>query len=871
MLRRSQPTVWVVLGLLALSLPAINIGSARAQLELTPPALPVPAAVDPASGDPADGNDLPEGAEVMVTGPLHEAFAEQFSEQVEPGMVVNKTPPDPIDEVPPEYRPEGEDIVWIPGYWGWDPERDDFVWITGIWRQTPPGRNWVPGYWAEVPEGFQWIAGFWSLSAAEEIRYLPPPPEPLAADPSTPAPSEDHFWVPGQWNYVENDYQWRAGYWTMSYPDWVWVPDRYVWTPSGCIYRAGYWDYMVAERGTVFCPVYWSQPVVNYRFRPSYVVATGPTLLANLFVYPRYHHYFFGNYYSSRYLGQTIYPWVTYGQQGRRYDPLYGYYRTQYRDVDYMNRLLRLHNYYAANVNYQPPRTLAAQFEHRHDFQDRQDLAFHALRISQAATSTNNFNQSLQLIRLADNERQQIQRGLDPARNIWKQRAQFERQARDGFPGPGNATAGNVPGNDNPKRDLNRADLQNRRWNLPRGEDRNGLGAVALGPQRPADQTDRKGDRDRNDGRGDNPRGDNPRGDIGRNDRDRGQAGQNGRDPNPTARDGQDRTPGSDRPNARDTRPDATRPDATRPDATRPGLPNAGGATTNPADVNRDGVVNGRDARKPDMRDGKVRDGQPAAGRDGQPAAGRDQPAAGRDGQPGPARDPATARDPLNREPGKPDNSAGRDAPNRDPATRTPNTRDPNTRDGVNRLPGTREPGRPDGARPTPGMDPNRPGVSPGTRGDNGGARPGILPSAPGATPGNGNNNNDRNRGKLNPTPSAGPATPNLAPGNLTPGNRTPGNLAPGNPGNRTPRAGSPAAPGQAGNRSPGLGNPATPGQAGNSSPANIQGDLQKMRELSQRQTQRRSEAGGAPRRAPQPPSEPRNGGGRGNEKPKDK
>ncbi len=44
-------------------------------------------------------------------------------------------------------------------------------------------------------------------------------------------------------------------------------------------------------------------------FRPSYVVSTGPTLLANLFVYPRYHHYFFGNYYSSRYLNQSIYPW----------------------------------------------------------------------------------------------------------------------------------------------------------------------------------------------------------------------------------------------------------------------------------------------------------------------------------------------------------------------------------------------------------------------------------------------------------------------------------------------------------------------------------------------------------------------------------
>ncbi len=212
--------LWTSLGNLA-GVSSFSATYAQDALELSGPEQAVPPPL-PEVTDIDAPSDLPEGAEVMVTGPLHEAFAEQFTDQPEPGIVVSKKPPEAINEVPPEYRPDGADIVWIPGYWGWDPEREDFLWITGIWRQAPPDRNWFPGYWAEVPQGYQWISGFWSATATNEIRYLPPPPEPLAAEPSTPAPTQDHFWISGQWTYVNNDYQWRAGYWTMSYPDWVW-------------------------------------------------------------------------------------------------------------------------------------------------------------------------------------------------------------------------------------------------------------------------------------------------------------------------------------------------------------------------------------------------------------------------------------------------------------------------------------------------------------------------------------------------------------------------------------------------------------------------------------------------------------------------
>ena len=91
------------------------------------------------------------GTQVLTRGPVHEAFAEMISYNPEPGIVVTKTPPDPIEEVPPEERPEGDNVAWIPGYWAWDDERNDFLWVSGTWRALPPGREWMSGYWAQTP------------------------------------------------------------------------------------------------------------------------------------------------------------------------------------------------------------------------------------------------------------------------------------------------------------------------------------------------------------------------------------------------------------------------------------------------------------------------------------------------------------------------------------------------------------------------------------------------------------------------------------------------------------------------------------------------------------------------------------------------
>ena len=93
------------------------------------------------------------GVQVLTRGPVHEAFAETVTFDPEPGIVVPKAPPAAIEELPPDQKPEGANVTWIPGYWGWDDERSDFLWVSGIWRDLPPGRQWVPGYWGQVRPG----------------------------------------------------------------------------------------------------------------------------------------------------------------------------------------------------------------------------------------------------------------------------------------------------------------------------------------------------------------------------------------------------------------------------------------------------------------------------------------------------------------------------------------------------------------------------------------------------------------------------------------------------------------------------------------------------------------------------------------------
>jgi hypothetical protein len=134
---------------------------------------------------------------------------------------VRENTPAPLDKIVPDQKPEGNHVLWIPGYWGWDTDRSDFIWVSGCWRAVPPNNSWVPGYWAKVKGGYQWIAGVWTTADTEEIEYLPAPPATLEDGPQGTS-SSDNIWIPGCWVRHEGRYAWRPGFWEQGRPNWVW-------------------------------------------------------------------------------------------------------------------------------------------------------------------------------------------------------------------------------------------------------------------------------------------------------------------------------------------------------------------------------------------------------------------------------------------------------------------------------------------------------------------------------------------------------------------------------------------------------------------------------------------------------------------------
>ncbi|WP_051327754.1 YXWGXW repeat-containing protein [Desulfatirhabdium butyrativorans] len=309
-----------------------------------------------------------EGMEVLTRGPVHEAFASVSSNQLEPEPVVPKIVPDPIEELPPDQRPDGDHMAWIPGYWSWDDERADFIWVSGVWRSIPPGRQWIPGYWTIVGNGSQYIHGFWAEIQNQETVYLSPPPASLESGPNSPQPTIDQVWAPGTWVWYENHYAWQPGYWVPTNPNWIWMPAHYQWTPRGYIFVQGYWDYDLDRRGILFAPVYYSRPVY---VRPAYVytpvIALDIGVVAfGLFTLSSSHAYYFGDYYDLRYEHRGYRPWYAPKATRYGYDPLYLGFRSHHirRDPEWEHRLHEQYRYRREHPDARPPHTFARQMQY---------------------------------------------------------------------------------------------------------------------------------------------------------------------------------------------------------------------------------------------------------------------------------------------------------------------------------------------------------------------------------------------------------------------------------------------------------------------------------------------------------------------------
>ncbi len=314
----------------------------------------------------APGFQQAAGPEVMAKGPIHEAFAAPVVFNATPGAVVPKPPPDPIEEQPPDQKPQGGDVEWIPGYWAWDDERQDYLWISGIWRDIPPGRQWSPGYWTQADGGFRWVSGFWSPVASNgQMSYLPTPPKSIEIGPNSPQPGPDFLWSPGSWAWYENRYIWRPGFWVQAQPEWVWVPPSYVPTPVGYVFIDGYWDHPIARRGLIYAPVAFSAGyfAAPYAYTPSVSLSIGG-LTANLFIRPAFGAYYFGNYYGVAAAGPSsgFVAWFSF-QQGRGgYDPLYASMAANnWRNPQWSRQIRTDYVYRVEHVEARPAATFAEQ------------------------------------------------------------------------------------------------------------------------------------------------------------------------------------------------------------------------------------------------------------------------------------------------------------------------------------------------------------------------------------------------------------------------------------------------------------------------------------------------------------------------------
>lgn len=369
----------------------------------------------------------PQGQQILTRGPMHEAFAETVTFNPTPGIVVQKAPGAIIEEMPPEQRPEGADVTWIPGYWGWDDERNDFIWISGTWRDLPPGRQWVPGYWSQSGAGYQWTSGHWADAGLSETEYLPEPPESIETGPSSAAPRANQDWIPGSWVWQQNRYSWRPGYWAAGRADWVWVPAHYIWAPRGYIFSDGYWDHAMERRGVLFAPVYFEQQVYS---RPSF--SYSPTIAINLsvitdqlFVRPRYHHYYFGDYYDNRYRDTGFFASFSFQSERHGYEPFYSHRRWQHRaDRDWERRDRDAFAHRRDNRDDRPPHTFRDQNDRDRRApkpgENRRNVATRYDRLSNSNSTPVRFQ------KVDKTEREQLGRRAQGIQNTRRQRQELE-------------------------------------------------------------------------------------------------------------------------------------------------------------------------------------------------------------------------------------------------------------------------------------------------------------------------------------------------------------------------------------------------------------------------------------------------------------
>jgi len=390
-------------------------------------------AVDPLLIPDLDGS---AGMEILMRGPIHEAFAAPILLDPGPSPVVDRVPPGPVAERPPGRRLEGDDVIWIPGYWVWEADLNDFLWVSGIWRLPPPGHKWAGGYWHLGDHGQQWVSGFWAPPDTASLTYRPRPPRSLEQGPIGASPSPGDIWSPGTWTWQEGDYRWLSGEWIAARRDWLWTPSHNIWTPRGYAGMRGYWDHGMLRRGLVFAPVHfrgspYDRPDFSYTPR---VVIPGDQITSHLFIGPEAQHYYFGDYYAPEYADRGIRPWYEVRGNHQVYDPLY--VQTMWEKGvlanDWARTVEERYRRRAARVELRSPRTYAEEVwleQHPGPDMDKLLLVMDLDRLAPLE------NRSERLIDLDERQRQEWQQQADRMNDQRRERVRLESEAFD--PGHG--------------------------------------------------------------------------------------------------------------------------------------------------------------------------------------------------------------------------------------------------------------------------------------------------------------------------------------------------------------------------------------------------------------------------------------------------
>jgi hypothetical protein len=79
-----------------------------------------------------------------------------------------------------------------------------------------------------------------SLGCTSEVVIRSPPPADRAEELGA-APSGEHLWIRGYWEWSGNEYTWVRGHWEARRPLEVWSPGHWRQTAGGWVWVPGRW------------------------------------------------------------------------------------------------------------------------------------------------------------------------------------------------------------------------------------------------------------------------------------------------------------------------------------------------------------------------------------------------------------------------------------------------------------------------------------------------------------------------------------------------------------------------------------------------------------------------------------------------------